>query len=500
MADDQTRRQMLAMMLASAAPSAPAADEDAPDEDAAPVPTEPGTPYQPLVNRPPPKGYSPPYGPPPWSGSPNPMALALAGGNGPPAGAAAAGGSQRTPSAPSASPPQDRGLLASLLAGGKPSTGSRYNPQTGEFLPTGSYPTASAAPQPAAAAAVGTANQSPANQIAGQVSDIGDDSTMAGYRTEHDAAMTQLNAAIAKGDAAAAAGNYEAAKIYYSAAQESAKRADAVQDKAIEYAKPPKEVAEGAHVYNPAKGAYEVPVPNSPYIKVLPEEQETQAEKDAGGEWVVNTKTGAREQVGGTEADTTRAPNAEEIARLTAAGYDPKKYQVSDGKLEPIAPTKVAASDSILGRDGQPIDENLTGEDVYKAVPPTVARMAKGMVDGTIKLPNLTSRTDPTAKQAILVAQQADPSLLDVNKVSQRHEIEAGFARATPGSLGGQVNAGNTAADHLADVVEAADDLKNTSGGGVPLIAHIANAVRNNSTTGQSGKAGALEDGLLHYG
>lgn len=281
----------------------------------------------------------------------------------------------------------------------------------------------------------------------------------------------------------------------------------------------------------------ELSATRKPGTRTLADADLTPAERAAGGEWQVSA-SGERSQVGGTKGDTVRAPNAEESARLVAANKDPKDYQVADGKMEPIAPAKIDTRPAeiqeyeydeanrvarglpsrsfsdwnvaksfagrqeqvILGKDGNPIDENLTGPDVYNAVPPTVARLAKGMVDGTIKIPNLTARTDPTAKQAFMVAQQADSSLLDVNKVAARHEIEAGYARSSPGTLGGQVNAGNTAADHLADVVEAADELKNVSGGGVPLIAHIANNIRNNISTQQSGKAGAFEDGLIHYG
>ena len=171
---------------------------------------------------------------------------------------------------------------------------------------------------------------------------------------------------------------------------------------------------------------------------------------------------------------------------------------LNDFHLEKTASAQV--QNAILGKNGQPVDDSLTGDALYASVPSPVSRMAKGMVDGSVKIPNLTVRTDQIAKQAFLVAQAADPSLLDVNKVGARRQIEEGYSKDTPGTLGGQVNAGNVAADHLADVVEAANDLKNVSGGGVPMIAHIANNLRNNVSTGQAGKAGELEDGLLHYG
>jgi hypothetical protein len=469
LADDQTRRQMLAMMLAGAAPAAAAADDsdEGPDTDAAPVPTAPGTPYQPLVNRPAPKGYSPPYGPPPWSGSPNPMALALVGGNGPPAGAAP-NVLPPSPSAPS-SPPQDRGFLASLLAGTPPSTGSRYNAQTGEFLPEAANAQSNAAPPPAASAAVGTANQSPANQIAGQVSDIGGQNpeqqeifrARQELRSKEAALTAQINGTS----------NIELAKVL--AAQ---RQALAGYDQQLE-------------------SAYLGTL--KPKGHVLSEDERTANRLPSG---VYNESAeGAVSPVGGTQEE--KEPEQERLWKASnedAASRGIPQQSFHDFLLQKTAGAQ--AQNAIVGRDGQPVDDTLSGDALYAAVPGPVARMAKGMADGSVKIPNLTVRTDPVAKQAFLVAQAADPSLLDVNKVSARHEIEAGYSRATPGSLGGQVNAGNTAADHLADVVEAANDLKNTSGAGVPLVAHIANNLRNNITTGQAGKAGALEDGLLHYG
>jgi hypothetical protein len=88
-----TRRQMMAALLAAGAPGATVAPDpaDQPDEDALPLP-ESGRAPPPLVNAPPPKGYSPPYGPPPY-GPRSHLALALAG-------SAAAAPSDSMPSGP----------------------------------------------------------------------------------------------------------------------------------------------------------------------------------------------------------------------------------------------------------------------------------------------------------------------------------------------------------------------------------------------------------------
>lgn len=473
---------MLAMMLASAAPSAPAAaDDEEPDTDAAPVPTQPGTPYQPLVNQPPPKGYSPPYGPPPWKSSQNPLATALAGGAPPSAGAAPAGLPPVPRSAPTP-PPQDRGFLASLLAGiapSTPTTGSRYNPQTGEFLPQGANgPAPAAAPPSTSTAALGASTApSGAGNIAGQVSDIADDATMSGYRTEHDAAITQLNAALAKGDAAAAAGNYEAAKIYFSAAQESAKRADAVQDKAIEYAKPPKEVAEGAHVYNPAKGGYEVPVPFSPYIKQIPEEQQTQAEKDAGGDWVTDTRTGKPEQVANTAGSkyqhvvTGRDPLT---GAETYGAFNPDTGEVITPKAPEGTPGSQTAIPAQVQQLEMPNADNGEGDKTppvplppdqqtrLAQVRPEIRGTVESILQGRLGLPKITSGRGAQLPLMITEAVKSVNPDFDANtnqnQLDARKKFNAGGAANTPGSL---ILNSDAALQHFGPLVRASDDLPN---------------------------------------
>lgn len=393
-------RQLLAAALAQAG-AGPAIDDDQPDENAAPVPTTPGTPYQPLINPPAPKGYSPPYGPPNLPGG-------IWG-------------------------PRPRGGLAAALAG---------EPAPAPAPMTQVASTSSSVPLPASPSeAEETEQVSQAPQ---------EDATITGYRTEHDAAVTQYKAALAKGDAALAAGNTDAAKIYFSAAAEQAKRAEAINDKAIEYNKPLKSVTAGQHVYNPSSGKYEQPVP---------------------------------------EEESTRAPNQEEVARLTAAGHNPKNFQVTDGKLEPIAAEKGDSRGfGIIGEDqfgnkqygftdkttgevtpyrpptGAPgaFSQNLDlhGDDFMKTLNPQIAGQVRAIVEGRAPYPTGMLLRTPYGQQLAAMVTQADPTFESGNstaRVAARKEFESGG----PNSVAGTITSGNAAIKHLGELSDDAEALGN---------------------------------------
>lgn len=163
----------------------------------------------------------------------NPMAVALAQG-----GMQPIAGQQGDMGAPPQQSPGFAAMLASALAGGTPSQGSRYNPQTGEFLPAGAYAAPTAQPMPAASAAPSGDTSQP---IAGKVSDTegeGEDAYTAGLRTMHDQAMRHYQDMVGRGDAALAAGNTDAAKLYFDQATKAGAVADQINMKALEHTQP----------------------------------------------------------------------------------------------------------------------------------------------------------------------------------------------------------------------------------------------------------------------
>jgi hypothetical protein len=333
----------MAAALATAAARGPAVPSDVPssdldegpDMDALPVPKE--GPYIPLINRPPPRGgYEPPGGGiqypnnPSQNVAPNPnmLAMALAGGAGfkpisgdtsdieddepagggapptpLPAGKASAGVSPRIPqSAPPSHYAQLPGPPLLLPGAGNVATGinapSGLPPQEnplaaiGRMLGIGGTQGAQVAPASSAGA-----------PIAGQTSDMAPQTPQQmeifkarqGLRAQEAALTAQINStgnadlaeALAKQRAALAAHDMQLEQLYIGTLKQT---------------------------------------------RTLGDSELTKAERDAGGEWQVDA-AGNRSIVGGTEEDTTREPNAQEAAKIVAAGGNPIEWQVNDGQL-----------------------------------------------------------------------------------------------------------------------------------------------------------------------
>jgi hypothetical protein len=393
-----------------------------------------------------------------------------------------------------------------------PSTGSRYNPQTGEFLPSGSYaqPTGgqvstpqenplaaigrmlgigSPAPGPVAPAATAGG---PSIPIAGQQSDMAQTPEQQEIFRARQALRAQEQTLTSQ---IAGTSNIELAKALAAQRQQLS-----THDQQLE----------------------QLYIGTLRQTRTLDDSELTKAEKDAGGEWQVDA-SGNRSIVGGTESDSTRAPNDEETARLVAAGRDPKDYQVSDGKLEPISSAKPAGTTEIqnyefdqqnrkaqglppisfsdwntqktmygkgerplVDAQGKEIDSNTTGDELLQALPPAVANHAKAIAEIREKWPSGTEQArQPQLQQALAAAQQLDPSLNQQTyqtRQSMKNSAEAGSGRINVANL-----ANNTALFHsstLADAITALDNSNNT----------VLNAAINSG----SGMAGGLIPGAVN--
>jgi hypothetical protein len=142
--------------------------------------------------------------------APNPLAVALSG-----------------------SSPDFAGMLSSALSGGAPSTGSRYDQATGDFLPPGSTAAPPAAPMQAAlhTAASPVASSDDSDTTPGHAADT----TMAQYKAAHDTALA--NRAQFEAMARQTAGT-PASAIYLKMAEESLNTAEKINLLGIEYSKP----------------------------------------------------------------------------------------------------------------------------------------------------------------------------------------------------------------------------------------------------------------------
>jgi hypothetical protein len=508
---DLTKRQLLASMLAAAATGGtrgPAVPSDVPSSDldmppnnnVLPVPKE--GPYVPLINNPPPDtGYSPN----PWLSDPatrgwqrgggrsvpssNMLAMALAGGAGfkPISGDAsdiededlAGGGAPPTPkpagTAPAGNPPVQSASPGShyaqlpgpplLLPGAGAGGGPSENPLAaiGRMLGIGGAQGAQEAPAASAA-----------TPIAGQTSDMSEDAYTAGLRKMHDAALSHFNALQAKGDAAIASGNNEAAQIYYKQATDAGNIAEQINLKALEYTKPPQEAKEGAHYWNPQKGAYEVPVPKEDTTEALSDEDKARIVAGGGNPEGYQKTSGKLEQIPGLD------PAQLQLYRAVKADNDARGLPtppLNDFLMEKSAAGR--ATESILGKDGQPIDETqIRGPAVLQAVPPDVARMAQAMIEGRAEIPTLSIRTDPVTRQAVLAAQKADDTL-DIGNGKARIRVRNEFLAGGPSSPAARMTAGNNAINHIDEANYYAQQLHDM---GFDSLNAAANAVTSGSS------------------
>lgn len=244
---------------------------------------------------------------------------------------------------------------------------------------------------------------------------------------------------------AAHARHPEAAQFYHQQADRYYKQMDDASKEAYKLlpSGPPQTMHEGEGLLNPKTGEYSTPIPK--------------VESDS------------------TEVKNWKAEQADNKARGLP------EQSLHDFRMEKSNANQ--ASESLLGVNGQPVDQNLTGPDVLKAVPPQVGRMSQAMIEGRIPIPNLTTRTDPVTRQAVLAAQAADRTL-NVGDSHARVRVLTEFMSGGPSSPAARMTAGNNAINHIDEANYYAQQLHD-------LGFDSLNAVYNAATPGSSevGKA-----------
>ena len=166
------------------------------------------------------------------------------------------------------------------------------------------------------------------------------------------------------------------------------------------------------------------------------------------------------------------------------------------GKVTPIqAPTGGAGQAVAPGG----VDNSLVGDDYLKQFSPEVQAAVKNYVGG-MSMPTGNPRQG-FAQTVKTIAQKYGNDIgvpADDTSFNARRAMRNNLSVATPSSLGGQINTGNTAIGHLADLSNAVVDLRNVDLGST-WLSHAANTVRGWSTD-QAAKVNALQDAAQHYG
>ena len=409
LADDPNRRQLLAAMLAGAGGAAtPDLPDDQPDEYAAPVPTQPGSTYQPLINPPPPRGYSPPYGPP-----------------------------ANTPGGPTWNKPRPNGALAAALAA---PPGAHYAQLPGPpLLLPGDGGAAPDQPMPAIAAASPEGAQDmaqPTTDIAGKMSDMGESQVTPeqeeiyrmrqNLRTQEQGLRAQI----------AGATNPEIAKVY---ADQLGRLSSYDQQ------------LETAYLAT-IRGQQETTKTLSP--------EEAKAAGLTDGVYQRDAK-GAISRVTGTEEakDTTEVQNYKfDQQNRQAQGLPPISF--SDWNTQKTMYGK--GERPLVDATGKEIDSKTTGDELLQALPPAVANHAKAIAEIREKWPSGTEQArQPQLQQALAAAQQLDPSLNQqtfATRQSMKNAAESGSGRINVANL-----ANNTALFHSNTLADAIVELNNSN-------------------------------------
>jgi len=156
-------------------------------------------------------------------------------------------------------------------------------------------------------------------------------------------------------------------------------------------------------------------------------------------------------------------------------------------------------SSSFLAPGVKQVDSSLTGKDYLGQFSPEVQAAVQNYIDGK-STPTGNPRKGFT--QAVkMIAQKVGADTgqsVDDATYAARRTMRNQLSSSAPASLGGQINIGNTAAGHLADLSQKALELGNYDTGIAPLTAAV-NGVRGLGTE-QAAKMEALKGAAQHYG
>jgi hypothetical protein len=158
-----------------------------------------------------------------------------------------------------------------------------------------------------------------------------------------------------------------------------------------------------------------------------------------------------------------------------------------------LVPTEMNAFSDAVRRGVQ-------GEDLYNYLPVERRNLIKQMIGGEMPPATLASRgVGAAAQQQLLqIATMIDPNF-SPTLWQARSQMVKQLTGTGPSTLGGQIDIGNTAIDHLTRAAKIAESLGNTNFGG-PWLSHTINTLRNNLSTDQAAKVAALQDAAQHYG
>src|ERR1700743_3578198 len=180
-------------------------------------------------------------------------------------------------------------------------------------------------------------------------------------------------------------------------------------------------------------------------------------------------------------------------------GWINERDQTINGKSAGEGGDTSGSTTGFLAPGTKQIDSSLKGEDYLKQFSPEVQQAAKDYVAGKATPTGNPRKGFTQTVQMIARKYGADiGESVDDATYAARRTMRNQLSSSAPASLGGQINIGNTAAGHLADLSQKALDLGNYDTGIAPLSG-LVNSARGLGTE-QAAKMEALKGAAQHYG
>jgi len=166
---------------------------------------------------------------------------------------------------------------------------------------------------------------------------------------------------------------------------------------------------------------------------------------------------------------------------------------------EPGGAGQVASVNPFLAKGVTEVNHELMGEDYLKQFSPEMIAAVKNYVHG-LGMPSGNPRRGFTEQMKLIAGKYGQDIGMpaDDTSFSGRRTMRNDLSKENPGSAGGQILFARTSLNHLSEVADAAENLKNQDWYFTPLTKGV-NWMRG-LTTAQQAKVQALEDAAMHYG
>lgn len=221
-----------------------------------------------------------------------------------------------------------------------------------------------------------------------------------------------------------------------------------------------------------------------------------QTAENLGSGWIRDPRTGKVTRAYEPDDKFQHITRTDAFGGQATGSFNPS---TGETKLEPDNSAANGGGGGFLAPGVKTMDSTLTGKDYLAQFSPEIQASVQNYIDGK-STPTGNPRKGFT-QTVKMIAQKYGSDIgtpADDANYSARRTMRNQLSSSAPSSLGGQINIGNTAAGHLADLTQKAVELGNVDTGISPLT-ELVNGVRGLGTD-QAAKMEALQGAAQHYG